>query len=81
MGSLVDVWDEVGWVADRVPLDQYSTFFIVERFSMIHGLVFELLPSEAHINWTHEVGDVEEGCFHLASIASGLRFPFLRTLE
>ena len=78
MGSLVGVWDEAGWVTDRALLDQYATFLAVRRFDVIHGLAFELSSLEAHISWIHEAMGAEKDCFHLASLASGLRFPLPR---
>ena len=76
MASLGDIWDEAGWLADRISLNQYTTYLAMGKSGTIHGLAFELPPSEAHISWTCEVDGVEEGYFHLASLLCGLRFPF-----
>ena len=45
------------------------------EFVVIHGFAVELPSFEAYITWTHKVDNVEEGCFHLASLACRLRFP------
>ena len=50
-------------------------FFAVGESGIIHGLAFELLPPEAYISWTFEVNNLEKGCFHLAFLSCGLKFP------
>ena len=77
MASLVGIRDKVSWLADRIPLDCFAIFDVVGEFGVIHGLAFELSPFEVYISWMRKVNDIEEGCFHLAFLASGLRFPFL----
>ena len=77
MASLVGIWDETGWLADRIPLDCFATFSTTRESGVIHGLAFELPSLKAHISWMREVDGVEESCFHLVSLASELRFPFL----
>ena len=75
MASLGDIYNKVEWLADRISLDQDAIFFAIEEFGTVHGLDFELPPSEAHISWTREVRGVEKGCFHLAFLSYSLRFP------
>ena len=77
MASLVSIWDEIDCLADRILLDQYATALAVGKSSVIHNLAFELPPPTAYISWTREVGGVEDGCFHLASLANSLRFLLL----
>ena len=76
MAHLVGVRDEVGWPVDRIPLDRHVTFTVVGEFGVIHGLAFDLLPFKAQISWTYEANNMEEGCFHIASLTSRLRYPF-----
>ena len=73
MANFGEIWDETGWLADIISLNQYSTYLTIREFEIIHGLVFELPSLEVHISWTHEVDGVEEGCFHLASLSCGLK--------
>ena len=62
--------------SNRICLDQYAMFLTVGRFGVIHVLASKLPSLEAHISWTREGDGVEEGCFHLASLVGGFRFPF-----
>ena len=75
MASLDRIWDKASWVTDRICLDQYAMSLSIGRSRVIHGLAFELSSLEALISWTLEGEGVEEGCFHLASLVDGFRFP------
>ena len=76
MANVGDVWDEMRWLTDKIFFESIRHVLNGEgvRYNPWSG--FWVTTSKAHISSTHEVGDVEEGGFHLASLSCGLRFPF-----
>ena len=68
MANLANIRDSKGWLANRIVLDRHATYLIIGDFGTIHGLSFDLPPSEAQINRAYEEDGVEEGHFHVASL-------------
>lgn len=77
MAHLSGIKNDAGRLADKIFLDLHATFIIVRESKIIDDLALELPPFEAKISWMRKVGDVEEGCFSVASLACRLRFPLL----
>ena len=78
MAHLTSIMDEEGWQTNMIPLDRHATYMVVWEFRVVHGLAFDLSPSGARISRAHKENGMEGSCFHVASLASGLKFLFSR---